>query len=90
MYQYSQGIRLLDKMAIFLNRKKLNTSKAFESNVPLRDQMLKFLNYDAFLFLKIVFIFVNSAYPDVMPHHYIWVFTVCQGSLFTNIQNEKD
>ena len=27
----------------------------------------KFLNYDVFMFIKIVFILVNSAHPDEMP-----------------------
>ena len=54
--------------------------------------MSKFLNYDVFMCLKIVFILANSADPDEMPPyaafhpglHFLLKY------LFTDIQNETD
>ena len=59
--------------------------------VFFRGHRLKFLNFNIFLSLKIVFIFVNSADPDEMPLYVAFH----QGLhcllkyLFTNVQNEK-
>ena len=54
--------------------------------------MSKFLNYDAFISINVVFILANSADPDEMPS-----WDISPGSslfakvpVFTNVQNEND
>ena len=53
--------------------------------------MSKFLNYDVFIFQKIVFILANSADPDEMPHDAAFHMGLhsLPKCLFTGIQNEK-
>ena len=53
--------------------------------------MQKFLNYDAFLSCKIVFIFVNSADLDEMLHiaAFHWGLQCLSKYLPADIQNEK-
>ena len=52
---------------------------------------LKFLNYDAFMSQRIVFILANSADPDEMPHNAAFHqgLHCLPKYLFTGIQNEK-